>query len=109
MTCRLVPAPTPPRRTRPRQPAPPRPHPPAPPQELLLLLLVGVPPTAGIPQEALATSLNIAWTLDVQRNAGDTDTAREPAIRILGPTFSGTADSLARVLRTWTALDPKRR
>ncbi len=34
---------------------------------------------------------------------------REPAIRILGPTFSGTADSLARVLRTWTALDPKRR
>ena len=87
----------------------PKPGQPAPPQELLLLLLVGETPTAGIHQEAFATSLNIAWTLDAQRNADDTDTTREPAIRILGPTFSGTADSLARVLRTWTALDAKRR
>ena len=72
----------------------PKPGQPAPPQELLLLLLVGETPTAGIHQEALATSLNIAWTLDVQRNQADS--TREPAIRILGPTFSGTADSLAR-------------
>ena len=53
------------------------------------------------------TSLDIAWTLDVQRNSRDTD--REPVMRILGPTFSGTVDSLARVLRTWAADRPDRR
>jgi|GEM_PF-2287823 len=85
----------------------PRSDQPAPAQELLLLLLVGETPTWGIQQEALMTSLNIAWTLDFQRNTKAPD--REPAIRILAPTFSGTADSMARVLRTWTAAQPQRR
>jgi hypothetical protein len=80
---------------------------PAAPQELLLLLVVGETPTWGIQQEALATSLNIAWSLDVRRNSGDAE--REAVIRILGPTFSGSADSLARVLRSWTAESPERR
>ena len=81
------------------QPRSGQPGPPAAPQDLLLLLLVGETPTWGIQQEALATSLNIAWTLDVRRNAAETE--REAVIRILAPTFSGTADSMARVLRNW--------
>src|SRR5208337_3652275 len=85
----------------------PRPDQPASPQDLLLLLLVGKTPTWGIQQEALMTSLNIAWTLDFQRNTKAPD--RAPAIRILAPTFSGTADSMARVLRTWTERQQERR
>jgi len=85
----------------------PRADQPASPQELLLLLLVGETPTWGIQQEALMTSLNIAWTLDFRRNTKALD--RTPAIRILAPTFSGTADSMARVLRTWTARQQERR
>ncbi len=80
---------------------------PAAPQELLLLLLVGETPTWGIQQEALMTSLNIAWSLDFQLNSKAAD--RAPAIRVLAPTFSGTADSVARVLRTWAQQDPQRR
>ena len=85
----------------------PQPDRPASPQDLLLLLLVGETPTWGIQQEALKTSLNIAWSLDLARNAKETE--REPVIRILAPTFSGTADSLARVLRTWAADHPDHR
>ena len=68
---------------------------------------MGETPTWGIQQEALLTSLNIAWTLDVKKNTADPD--HEPVIRLLAPTFSGTADSLARVLRTWAAQGPDRR
>lgn len=77
------------------------------PQDLLLLMLVGETPTWGIQQEALKTSLNIAWALDVQRNTSNPDL--EPVIRILGPTFSGTADSLARGLRSWAEQGADRR
>ncbi|WP_165226844.1 hypothetical protein [Aquisphaera insulae] len=69
------------------------------PQQLLLLLLVGETPTWGIQQQAMATSLDIAWELDFKRNLKDFD--RDPAIRILAPTFSGSADSMTRVFRTW--------
>jgi hypothetical protein len=72
---------------------------PAPPQELLLLLIVGETPTWGIQQEAFKTSLDIAWTIDFQRNSHDAEGS--PAIKIVAPTFSGSADSLARTLRTW--------
>ncbi|QEH36179.1 hypothetical protein OJF2_47390 [Aquisphaera giovannonii] len=71
------------------------------PQELLLLLLVGETPTWGIQQQALSTSLDIAWELDFKRNLKDFD--RDPAIRILAPTYSGTADSMTRVFRAWGA------
>jgi hypothetical protein len=81
----------------------------APPQDLLLLLLVGETPTWGIQQEALRTSLDIAWTLDVQRKLKQGQAQGEPVIRIVAPTFSGTGDSLARVLRTWAGGDAKRR
>jgi hypothetical protein len=80
---------------------PPAPGRPPPPQDLLLLLLVGETPTWGIQQQALKTSLDIAWTLDVKRNTNDPD--HEPVVRILAPTFSGTADSLARAIRAWAA------
>ena len=88
------------------QPQSGQPGPPAAPQDLLLLLLVGETPTWGIQQEALATSLNIAWTLDVRRNSAETE--REAVIRILAPTFSGTADSMARVIRKWGSERPER-
>jgi hypothetical protein len=75
-------------------------------QDLLLLLLVGETPTWGIQQEALMTSLDIAWALEGKRKLNDSQ--GEPVIRLLGPTFSGTGDSLARVLRTWSATRPER-
>jgi hypothetical protein len=87
--------------------SPPREGQPPAPQDLLLLLLVGETPTWGIQQEALTTSMNIAWALDVQRNASETE--REPVVRLLAPTFSGTADSLARVVQAWSRDDPGRR
>ena len=82
------------------RPAPAAGKPPAP-QDLLVLLLVGETPTWGIQQKVLQTSLDIAWTLDVRRNTNDPD--HEPVIRLLAPTFSGSADSLARGLRSWAA------
>ena len=42
-----------------------------------------------------------------RRNSADTE--REAAIRILAPTFSGSADSMARVLRNWASERPERR
>ncbi len=59
-----------------------KPDQPAPPQELLLLLLVGETPTWGIHHEALTTSLNIAWSLDVQRNG---DNARGAGVSYRRP------------------------
>jgi hypothetical protein len=88
------------------RPAPKEGQPP-PVQDLLLLLVVGETPTWGIQQEALTTSLKIAWTLDVQRNASETE--REPVLRLLSPTFSGSSDSIARVIRTWAQERPERR
>ncbi len=87
--------------------SPPQPGQLAAPQELLLLLIVGETPTWGIEQEALTTSLNIAWSLDYQRNSKSLD--REPVIRVLAPTFSGTGDSMARVLRMWAEARQERR
>lgn len=79
-----------------------------PPQDLLLLMIVGETPTWGIQFEALQTSLSIAWLLDCKRNDAGLDYDREPVIRILGPTFSGTADSLARGLKTWAEAETGR-
>jgi hypothetical protein len=76
------------------------------PQDLLLLLLVGETPTWGIQQEALMTSLDIAWALEVKGKIKES--RGEPVIRLVAPTFSGTGDSLARVLRTWSAARPER-
>jgi len=75
-------------------------------QELLLLLIVGETPTWGIQQEAFKTSLDIAWTIDFQRNSGDA--TGSTAIKIVAPTFSGSGDSLARTLRTWTSSQAQR-
>jgi len=90
-----------------RQPG--SPNEPVPPQELLLLMIVGETPTWGVQHEALQTSLNIAWHLDYRLNRKSAGTDRESAIRILGPTFSGTADSLARAIKAWTEQDAKRK
>jgi hypothetical protein len=84
----------------------PEPGKPSAPQDLLLLLLVGETPTSGVQQEALSNSLSIAWTLEIKRHVQDAD--HEPVIRLLAPTFSGTADSLARGLRAWTLQQPDR-
>jgi hypothetical protein len=59
--------------------------------EFLTLLLVGETPTAGIHREAFLNALN------VQRLGAD-----EPAtVRIIGPTFSGSTDSVRDAIQQW--------
>jgi len=57
--------------------------------EWLIVLLVGETPTGGIHKRALVRALD-----RVAECSGD-------SIRILGPTYSGTARSLGLTLRTW--------
>ena len=62
---------------------------------LLLLLIVGETPTTGVNKEALWTSLNITESLSRHR---------EHKCRgwcVIGPTFSGSAESLALTLSQW--------
>ena len=65
------------------------------PPRLLLLLLVGETPTDGIDKDALWTALNIAKHLASYRE----DPCR--AWSVIGPTFSGSAESLALTLSRW--------
>lgn len=68
-----------------------------PPKEprLLLLLLVGETPTYGIDKDALWTALDIAKRLARYREE------HRRAWCVIGPTFSGSAESLARTLGQW--------
>ncbi len=65
--------------------------------DLLLLFLVGEMPTAGIHKTALYNTLTQINSLPKKT----LETSQE--IRILGPTFSGSATSLAIALRDWLA------
>ena len=63
-------------------------------RELLVLLIVHENPSAGVHGPALLDALRIAtsWTDQVRQAAGSRET------QILGPTFSGSSESIARAL-----------
>jgi hypothetical protein len=62
---------------------------------LLAALLVGESPTTGLRQAAMHNALRIASALDPQSMTGGA------TVRIVGPTFSGSAQSLRHALRGW--------
>jgi hypothetical protein len=63
--------------------------------QLLLIFIVGETPTAGIHKEALLSALH---QIDALRTSERQEKER---IKILGPTFSGSAESLRTVLVNW--------
>jgi len=63
--------------------------------KLLVLFLVGETPTRGIHKTAFRNALDQIQRLPTWL------TAPHAPIRVLGPTFSGSADSLAIALRNW--------
>ncbi|HKI21267.1 MAG TPA: hypothetical protein VKA15_25460, partial [Isosphaeraceae bacterium] len=68
---------------------------------LLLLLLVGETPTAGVDKESLWTALEIAGRLRKYRK----DPSR--GLCVIGPAFSGSAGSLAQTLKKWHENQPE--
>lgn len=64
-------------------------------QNLLLLLIVPETPTSGIDKEAFSDALDIANCLA----KNDNDPVRQ--FRVIGPTFSGSMESLARTIQAW--------
>ena len=72
-------------------------------RDVLLLLLVGETATAGVHQEALANALDLAllWRPDDSQPA--VDGRRQGAVRVLGPTYSGSAISLHQALEQASA------
>jgi hypothetical protein len=64
-------------------------------RRLLLVFLVGETATAGIQMEALTASLDFLSKSRYYRECR--------RVRIVGPSFSGSADSLAKVIREWSA------
>jgi len=67
------------------------------PDELLFLLLVPETPTGGVRQEALRAALDRAASIRCPPGPVPPDAT----IRIIGPSFSGTAASLARGIKRW--------
>lgn len=69
--------------------------------ELLVLLLVGETPTAGIHKEAMLTALDLvlAWQLPIP--AGQS--GRCASVKVVGPSYSGSVPSLSLALKTWKA------
>jgi hypothetical protein len=69
-----------------------------PPGRLLVVLLVGEAPMGGVQKRSLGAALDIvSWFGRRQLNAGESP---DP-IRIVGPVFSGSQDSIQFALRTW--------
>lgn len=68
--------------------------------DVLLLLLVGETATAGVHQQALANALDFAllWRRQADDTAAGHDGRRKDAIRVLGPTYSGSAIPLRQAL-----------
>lgn len=66
---------------------------------LLLLFLVGETPTSGIHKVAFQNALQQIGELAGWSRSGDQKPVA--ALRIVGPTFSGSADSLAILLNAW--------
>ena len=69
-------------------------------QPLMALLVVGETPTWGVHKPALRRALDFASR--VQR-AGAPPLTTPTDVRIIGPTFSGSAESLRLTLRLWAA------
>jgi hypothetical protein len=72
---------------------------------VLVLFLVGESPTAGISKNALTSALNQIVQLRKDR-AKEVD-SHSLDIPILGPTFSGSAESLDFMLHSWSPDSPK--
>jgi hypothetical protein len=73
-------------------------------KKLLLLFLVGETPTGGIHRVAFQNALWQIGELDGWKRSGTANETAETAkktLRIVGPTFSGSADSLETLLRSW--------
>lgn len=64
-----------------------------------VLLLVGESPTAGLRQTAMTSALDIQARLDKYAPTRALGQARR--VRIVGPAFSGTAQSMRAALRVW--------
>src|SRR5262245_29844372 len=69
-------------------------------KKLLLLFLVGETPTGGIHKVAFQNAL---WQIEELAGWRESSTkeAAEKELRIISPSFSGSADSLASLLKTW--------
>ena len=70
-------------------------------KRLLLLFLVGETPTGGIHRVAFQNALRQIEELPSWIGSKTEKPAEEKPLRILGPTFSGSADSLALLLNAW--------
>lgn len=66
---------------------------------VFVLLLVGESPTTGLRQTAMTSALSIHERLDRWREHSEPWNARQ--VRIVGPTYSGSAQSLHLALRNW--------
>ncbi len=81
---------------------------------LLLLYVVGETPASGIHQEALQSALDeMAWFCSWRNDGSDpflqslgqsSRYCKEREVRVLGPTFSGSAQSLDFALNSWMHL-----
>ena len=65
--------------------------------KLVVLLLVGETPTTGVHQAAFVNALTVASWFE------------RPTLKIVGPTFSGSAASMRRGLDTWSASTPPKK
>jgi hypothetical protein len=70
-------------------------------RRLRLIYIVGEIPTAGVHKSALLTALREADSLLVSTGQFVPDPTMGPEVRIVGPTFSGSAPSLRRALDEW--------
>lgn len=70
-------------------------------RNLTLLLVVGESNTSGMHPVAMRTALECAKALT------PLDARRRRTIRIVGPTYSGTAEALARILSRWLDDNPE--
>jgi hypothetical protein len=70
-------------------------------KRLLLLFLVGETPTGGIHRVAFQNALRQIEELPSRIGSKAEEPAKEKPLRILGPNFSGSADSLALLLKAW--------
>ena len=83
-------------------------------RRLLILFIVGERPTTGIHKRALRSALDqTAWLSRWQSASEQTSDpflsvmppvaadTHSPELRIMGPTYSGSADSLAFTIKTW--------
>jgi hypothetical protein len=67
-------------------------------EEVLFVFLVAETPTKGIAGDEFYAALNLARVLSSNRCKDSTDVCK---IGLLAPTFSGSFNSLARLLRAW--------